>query len=136
MAPALRMSDRRRHFLPILKRILSTLPKSKDIHMSVQDPASGSLLWSYDYNPLRFAAELVDLMRHVRERIEEIRCPMLIFHGRHDRSVPVRASEELAAKAIVPTELIILENSGHCLSLDGEREAVCAMSWQWIQRQQ
>ena len=136
MAPALQMSDRFRFLLPIAKHFIASTAKSKDVHLSVQDAASASLIWSYDRNPLRFADELVALMHEVRDHLDRLALPILVFHGEHDRSVPVSASELIAKRAPKSdVELVRLADSGHCLSIDGEREQVFAKSWQWIQEQ-
>ncbi len=48
----------------------------------------------------------------VRDRLHEIRVPVLITVGRHDWITPVEASEELH-ELLPNSELVIFENSGH-----------------------
>ena len=48
-----------------------------------------------------------DLLR----RVEQVDCPVLILHGRHD-PIPLEASEALA-RALPDARLVILEQSGH-----------------------
>lgn len=51
---------------------------------------------------------------------DRICCPVLIVHGARDRIIPVHAS--VALHAVVPgSELIVLENAGHCPQLDDPR---------------
>lgn len=134
MAAALYLRDPMSRLLPFIKHIIPSIPKSKDIHVSLVDAESEALMWSYDRNPLRFAAEVIKLMHHVRERLGEIDLPMLAFHAARDRTVSDKAADALVRRtASQDVELVILQNSGHCLSIDGERDLLCAKTWQWIQ---
>ncbi len=134
MAAAVNLSDPLRHFVPVLKHFLASMPKSKDIHVSVEDAASEELMWSYDSNPLQFAGELFKLMHHVRDRLHQIHQPILVFYGARDRTVPAKAARTIMKRtASSDKTLVILEHSGHCLSVDGERDTLCARTWQWIQ---
>lgn len=133
MAPALYLRDPLHHLLPLAKYVVSSLPKSRDPKLSVQDMDSAHLLWSYERNPLAFAAEVLGLMHSVRDNLNQIRQPILIAYGAHDRTVPIKAAYQLAEASKHPaTELVILSNSGHCVSVDQEREELIARSWQWI----
>lgn len=135
MAAALYLRDPLSRLLPILRHFISTIPKSKDVHASIVDAASARLMWSYDRNPVRFASEVLDLMHHVRHRLPQIDLPILAFHGARDRTVPTKAARAIGSRtASADVEVVILKNSGHCLSIDGEREAVSAKIWQWIQQ--
>ncbi|MBV9802657.1 MAG: alpha/beta fold hydrolase [Solirubrobacterales bacterium] len=53
-------------------------------------------------------------------RLDRIRAPTLVVHGRHDRMIPVE-NAELMAKRIPRAELRILEHSGHLLSTEEPR---------------
>ncbi|MBL4635180.1 MAG: alpha/beta fold hydrolase [Kofleriaceae bacterium] len=133
MAPALYVKDPMRFLIPFLKHFLPSIPKSKDLSTRVEDPDSEYLLWSYDQSPVPFAGEVMSLMHHVRDRLEMIEQPVLAFHGACDRTVPVKASEALIERASSSDkEMVLLLHSGHCLSVDGEREAVFAKTWRWI----
>jgi carboxylesterase len=135
MAAALYLRDPLSHFLPLLKHLIRSTPKSKDIHASLVDAASAELMWSYDRNPVRFAAEVTNLMHHVRDRLSKITQPVLAFHGERDRTVPAKAARSIVTESSsAEVELVMLPNSGHCLSIDGERDAVFGKIWQWIQK--
>ena len=133
MAPALCLRDPLHRLLPIAQYFVESLPKSEDPKLSVEDEHSAPLLWSYDRNPLRFAAQVVHLMHHVRDRLADLDLPMLVFHGKHDRTVPTRASRVLIQSSRHPrSRLVLLDRSGHCLSVDQEREQVFAKAWHWL----
>lgn len=135
MAPALFLRDPLSHLLPIIKHLVASTPKSKDVNLSVEDAACVELLWSYDRNPLRFAAEVQKLMHHVRDRLPEVRQPLLAFQGLHDRTVPTRAARHLVREvSSSDVELVLLPHSGHCLSVDQERDQVFERTWSWIHR--
>ena len=53
-----------------------------------------------------------DIYRNV-SRIDDIRCPVLIVHGRHDRIVPVAQAERLHRRAPEPRRLVVVENANH-----------------------
>jgi 3-oxoadipate enol-lactonase len=60
-----------------------------------------------------FAGQVAALMKHdTRSQISQISVPTLVLIGREDILVPVKFSEELAAK-IPKAELVILERGGH-----------------------
>lgn len=134
MAAALHLRDPMRFLLPIARLFLESTAKGSDIHRSIVDPNSEKLMWSYDRNPVRFASEVIKLMNHVRRGLSTITQPLLIFQGAQDRQVSVSAAEAIAlGTSSTDCQTIILPNSGHCLSIDGEREQVFAEAWRWIQ---
>jgi proline-specific peptidase len=62
----------------------------------------------------------------LEERLGEITHPVLVIHGRHDRTCAVEAAEAMAT-GIPGAELVILENSAHMTYIeenDAYREAV------------
>jgi carboxylesterase len=135
MAAALYAKSAMRYLLPIVRRIISTLPKSKDPSISIEDLSCAPLLWTYDDQALHFVAQLFELMEEVRRDIHKLDQPLLIFQGEHDKTVPMKAAWEIAEKSSShDTELVVLPHSGHCLTIDGERQQVFEKSWQWIQR--
>ncbi len=46
------------------------------------------------------------------DRLNEIRVPTLIIHGREDKAVPLRWAEE-AHKRIAGSKLVVIDNAGH-----------------------
>jgi proline iminopeptidase len=85
-------------------------------------------LYTTTYDPARDAEQVAAMQIHhathnyafahnqqgfdLRDRLGELRVPVLITVGRHDWITPLVASEEL--HALIPgSELVIFENSGH-----------------------
>lgn len=135
MAAAVYAKSPLRFLLPFIRRVVSTFPKSSDPRLSVEDPSLAPLLWSYDREALHFASQVLDLMEDVRKNFYKVHQPLLIFQGAHDKTVPMKAAHAIADDSTSDdVELVVLPNSGHCLSVDQEADQVFAKSWQWIQR--
>ncbi len=133
MAAALYAKSPMRFALPLVRRIVGTIPKSKDPSISIEDLSCAPLLWTYDKQALHFAAQLFELMRDVRSKMHKLDQPLLIFQGAHDKTVPMKAAEDIQAlSSSRDTTLVVLENSGHCLTVDGERHFVSETVTKWI----
>ena len=61
-----------------------------------------------------------------RERLPELRMPVLVVHGEEDRLVPPDNARDLA-RLIPGAELRIVPNAGHLLGTDAERETAAAV---------
>jgi pimeloyl-ACP methyl ester carboxylesterase len=59
-----------------------------------------------------------------RNRLTEIRCPVLIIHGAHDEHTPVTEMEELNRR-VLPSRLVIFPDGGHSLHDQRETRAAC-----------
>ncbi len=136
MAAAVYAKSPLRFLLPMVRLVVSTLPKNSAPDHSVHDPRCASLLWSYEHEALHFAAQVMALMHEVRDNLPRLHQPLLVFQGAHDKTVPIRAARAIMERSTsLHRELVVLEHSGHCLSVDQERDQVFSMTWQWIQRQ-
>jgi esterase/lipase len=79
------------------------------------------------------AGEVYLLQRKVLRALPQIYQPILIFQGRRDAHLhPLAAQELYDAVASTDRTLIWLENSGHNLLIEGERESVWAQSYGWM----
>ncbi len=131
MAPALVLRTLLVHLAPLAKYFIKKLSK---IGEDVVDPETASRLWSYPAVPVAAVHEVLKLQRIVRRELGEINQPILIFQGRQDRTVSLKGAPLLYHGVwSQDKELVWLENSGHCLSVDAEREAVWAKTHAWIQ---
>lgn len=94
------------------------------------------LAWQgYDVNPLRATQQLLRLQGQVRRRLPDIHCPVLVVQGRHDHlvnpSVPAMIASKVSSEI---TEIHWMEDSGHCVALDYERDQVAKITLDFIQR--
>lgn len=58
----------------------------------------------------RMSAHRLD--RDLADRLEQVRLPTLVLHGRHDRNTPLAFGEQLA-RGIAGAQLVVFEHSGH-----------------------
>ena len=97
------------------------------------DPEAIERVWCYDELPLWGAGEIILLQREVVKNLPRIRQPVLIFQGRRDAQVPPESAERVYdTVSSVDKTLVWLENSGHNLLADGERELVWSRSYAWM----
>jgi len=132
-APALRLRSRLIHLTPFLRRILASRPKPR--RSDLMDPEAEARLWAYDRHPVAAAAELLRGQRLVRAALPRVRCPALVVHSTRDASVhPQSAEEVLLDIGSQDKRILILNNSGHVLTLDAEWREVAQESWEFIRR--
>jgi esterase/lipase len=83
--------------------------------------------------PVWGASEVYLLQRRVRKLLPRVGQPMLIFQGRRDKHLDPQAAQIVYdAVASADKTLVWLENSGHNVLADGEREALWAQSYAWM----
>jgi carboxylesterase len=91
----------------------------------VSDPAVAAAMPSYDRMPLAAAASLLDGQAEAKDRATRLSAPVLIQHGRHDHTAPVRNASMLYKLLKTPRRRqVIYPRSWHILPLDVEHEAV------------
>jgi len=133
MAPAIRLQNRIVPFALLLRYFLKYNPMGSIGDDDLGDPQAAERSWCYDKTPLWGAGEVYLLQRKVRRALPQLRQPILIFQGRLDAHLHPQAADELyGAVASKDRTLVWLENSGHNLLIDGERESVWAQSYDWM----
>jgi len=63
----------------------------------------------------------------VEDRLPEVRHPVLILSGRHDRTCPVEAGQDMAAR-LPAGELVIFEESGHMMYIEEQDKYLAAVT--------
>ena len=133
MAPALAFQNRLAALTPGLRYLFKNNPMGPLGDDDLVDPAAIERIWCYDELPLWGAGETYALHRRVRRALPRIHQPILIFQGRRDAQLAARAAQlvydEVASQ---DKTLVWLENSGHNLLADGERESVWTQSYDWM----
>jgi pimeloyl-ACP methyl ester carboxylesterase len=67
------------------------------------------------------------ILRHdTRDRLAELRMPVLVVHGADDRLIPVAEGRELA-RSIPHARLEVIPDAGHLLGTDAEHETAAAL---------
>lgn len=101
----------------------------------VRDPEIRRTNPAYPVLPLSGVVELTRLMRRVRRRLERVRCPVLVIHGRHDHTAPPGSAAEIIARVSSPDRrLVMLPDSYHLIAHDVERAAVARAVREFLAR--
>jgi carboxylesterase len=133
MSPAVKVRDRRMPLTLGLRYVVKYNPGSGIGDSDLGDPQANDRIWCYDRTPLWGAAEVYLLQRRVRQALRRVRQPVLIVQGRRDAGLPPEAAQMVYdGVSSADRELIWLENSGHNVLADGEREQLWAMSYEWM----
>lgn len=134
-SPAVIVADRLIYLTPILKYLIPQKPKSGVSDLT--DPEADMRLWSYEENPTRAAHELLKLTRRVRRMLPQVTCPLLVIHSTLDTAINPHSAQFTYERAgSADKELVTLHNSGHCITVDSEWEAVATKTYEFIQAHQ
>lgn len=121
LAPAVAARDQRLSWVGVLRHMRAFVRRPKK-HFADLAP---EFFISYDQMPTRALYELHLLMQETRAVAEQIRVPVWIGQSRADRTVvPDGAHWLYGWLSVSHKELHWLEQSGHILTLDREREEV------------
>lgn len=134
MAAAIRVTSRLFPLAPIAKHFLRYVAKEPPEKSDYVDPETFHRLWSYEVYPTRSAHEMMKLMRQVRPQLRRIRAPMLIVQGDQDSLVPPASAQELYGAVGSEHKELLLVHSGHCVTVDAERERVWQTALDFIRR--
>ena len=131
-SPAIKVTDPRRHFLPIVKYLIRQIPKPED---NFTDPEAGSRLWTYDAYPVAASHEVMKFIEQVKRCLPQVTCPILIIYSTVDDTIhPDSAQFVYDGVSSTDKEIITLHNSGHVLTLDSEWEQVAEQTYQFIRK--
>jgi len=136
LATPIRLGDPRARVLPVaarvpalwrwLERRIGPLPKPNG--PDITDPAVRAESPSYRATPLAAVLELIRLQAVVRAELAGIAQPVLLLHGRRDRSVPLVNFDIMRRRLgrhVVGAH--VMERSGHVLTVDVEHDAVARL---------
>jgi carboxylesterase len=127
--------DRRRaRLLPprLLDLITDILPRLPKIGSDVRDPDARRAHFTYDQIPIKGLIQLSHLLRHADDAVEEVAAPTLVVHSRHDHVIPPATAPRLARRLAGPAYLLWIENGGHTVVIDTDREIVFQATRQWL----
>ncbi len=133
MAPAVKIENPMFPLTLGLRYLLKYVPPGLVAEEALADPEAIHRIWCYDEFPVWGAAETYLLQRQVRLALARIHQPILIFQGRLDNWLSPQAAHILHdSVSSTDRTLVWLENSGHNVLVDGERESVWATSYAWM----
>ncbi|MHB1295892.1 MAG: alpha/beta hydrolase [Anaerolineae bacterium] len=129
-SPAIRLANPLLPLVPLLRHVIKQWPKEPDCDTDLIDPAALGRLWSYEVNPTHAVYEMLKLQRIVRRRLPHVIAPTIVFQATHDTTLHRTAGRLLIQRlGARDTELVMLQHSGHCLTVDSERESVFARTY-------
>jgi len=121
--------------LPYIQYIAPFMPSLSKGPSDWHDQAMRLEQVEYPYNPTRAIVELRDLLEVMRQSLPKITAPVLLVHSRQDGSVSPenmqRIYESLGSK---DKSMLWLEQSGHVVSRDQERERVFEAALAFVRR--
>lgn len=122
--------------LPLLARVLRRLmPFRTKRGSDIQEPAARDRHPGLGAMPLASVTELVRLQAEVVADLARLSAPILVAHGRHDRTAQPRDAARIhAAVASREKELFYLERSGHVATVDYDGPALALAAADFILR--
>jgi carboxylesterase len=111
-----------------LARILKYVwPYRKKGLSNIHDPAALAARVAYRYTPNRSNEQAVLFFRHLHEDLPEVHTPTLLMHSYHDKTVdPASMPRIYAQLGAEDKQTVWLENSGHVVTVDYDRQLVYA----------
>jgi carboxylesterase len=124
--------DPRLPFLGLLKWFLPQIPKGPS---DCRDLEMRQAHVDYPQNPTRGIIELRDLLEVMRQSLPEITAPALLVHSRCDEGViPENMPKIYERLGSADKEMLWLEQSGHVVTRDLDRERVFAAAEAFVRR--
>jgi len=117
------------------KQISLFMPFVKKGHSDAVDQKTSKDHVDYTMYPTRSIAELHELVETLHNNLDQIRVPVLLINSKNDKTVPPSHAENYRHE--IPSshfELVTLENSGHVITEDIEREIVFNAALNFIQK--
>ncbi|MEW5945005.1 MAG: alpha/beta fold hydrolase [bacterium] len=115
--------DWRLSLLPLMRRFIRYFPKGGSSDLT--DRRALELMVSYDRIPLSCVEELLEFTGVVRDLLPHVKAPLLVMHGLKDRSLrPSNAQYIYDRAGSEEKEIVLLDNSGHGIVVDVQKEVV------------
>lgn len=119
--------------LPLIRLFASGRPKRGN--SDIREPGAKARHPGLEAMPFAAVAELIELQRRVVPELERIETPILVAHGRHDRTArPRDASRIFESVASADKELFYLERSGHVATVDYDGPALARAATDFLLR--
>lgn len=129
-APAVGVKDWRRFLAPVLGRFIPTVPKEEPYYA---DPETESRLWCYDVYPTLAAQQALNLLAEVKALVPRVTVPALVVYTEADPTVSSESGQYVYEKiGSADKELLILKESGHCITLDSQFQLVAERTLAFI----
>jgi carboxylesterase len=125
-------TDPRLPYLQYLQYIQKNIPKGPTEWHNL-DAAADHV--DYPYYPTRAIVELRDLLAQMRAVLPKIQAPVLLIHSHQDGGVlPLNAEQIIAHLTMEDKTLLWVENSGHVITREPDRQQVFEAAETFIRR--
>lgn len=128
LAGFVRTGDPRRFLAPVIPFLTKSLP---GVANDIADPDGREI--AYDRFPTAAGRSMIRFIRRARSRLPDVRCPILVMHGRNDHTVePFNATTIYESAGSIDKELVWCERSYHVITLDYDRAEVNKRTYEFI----
>ena len=129
-APAY-IADWRFRFLPLVQPFVRWITPGGESDLT--DAEAQNRFSAYSRLPTSALVSLRQLLRLVRQELPQVRVPVLVMQGEHDRTIPPDSAQIILDGLGTPDkEIVWWPNSGHAITIDSEQEAVWARAYAFI----
>ncbi len=131
-SPAIKLTSRMIHLTPFFKYLVRKVKKPEAFYV---DPQARRRIWSYDQRPLFAAHELLKIIRHTKAKLSGVTCPLLMIQSTLDKTIAPESSQFIYDHVkSASKEIVMLHNSGHCLTIDGEWEVAAKQTYRFMMK--
>jgi len=124
--------DWRLRFIKLFQRLIPRVPKGPP---DWRNPEAARDHVDYPDYPTRSILELRNLLVEMRHALPEVSAPVLLVHSRQDESVPPQNVQQLYdCLGTTDKQILWVENSGHVITREPERQRVFEGAEAFIQR--
>lgn len=129
----LALSAPTRFLLPLVRRFVRFRNKTGS---DIREPDAWARHPGLDAMPLASVAELIRLQAIVKADLAQVTAPILVSHGRLDRTAHPRDAEQIYAQvASRQKEILYLDRSGHVSTVDYDGEALALAAGEFLDRE-
>jgi carboxylesterase len=131
-SPAILISDRRVWLAPLAKHFVRVLPVPSTEN-DLTNPVADRYLWSYSQVPVPAVHETMKLAGRLIYVLPRVAVPLLVVYSTGDRTIRSDSAQYTFDNAgSADKELVRLQNSGHCITVDTEWEFVAQKTAAWM----
>ena len=121
-----------RPIVPLISRVWRYAAKGPS---DWRDPEAAEGHLDYPDYPVRAAAELDDLLAEMRRDLHRLTAPVFLIYSRGDEAVDAEHAQAISENLTSSeAEILWVENSGHVITRDAEREVVFAAATDFVRR--
>jgi carboxylesterase len=97
------------------------------------DPSAKQRHWDYERVPTSAMDESVKLISEAKDLLTAVKCPVLIMHSKNDSVVDLAGARYLCERlGSSDKQLVVVERSGHVMTLDSDWEMVAETTHRFI----